>query len=230
MNFLEFKKKYQKVPVVELPNKVLDNNPNPVVSCIVTTYQHRNYIKDCLDGILMQKTNFPFEIIIGEDESTDGTRDICIEYAKRYPDIIRLFLNSRNNNITLNEMPSAKFNFIYAFNMCRSMYVSLCEGDDYWTDPLKLQKQVDYMENNPGCVMCTHAAVKIDINGNKIGIVRPNIGDRTYTFEDVISRKASKGATASFVYLKSITDNKKLLKIEAKKAELLKQLEDLNYA
>ena len=99
MNFEEFRNKYQKVPVDEYPNTVLKDIPKPMVSCRVSTYMHAPYIKQCLDGVLMQKTEFPFEIVIGEDESNDGTREICIEYAQKYPDKIRLFLHSRENNI-----------------------------------------------------------------------------------------------------------------------------------
>ena len=88
----EFFKKYQKVPVVEYKNKV---GKDPLVSVSVIAYQHEKYIKKCLDGILMQKTDFSFEILIGEDDSSDDTRKICIEYAKEYPTMIRLFLHSR---------------------------------------------------------------------------------------------------------------------------------------
>jgi glycosyltransferase involved in cell wall biosynthesis len=78
-----------------LGNKKPINMITPLVSVTVTAYQHVNYIKECLDGIIMQKTNFDFEIIVGEDESTDGTRELCIEYAEKYPDKIRLFLRDR---------------------------------------------------------------------------------------------------------------------------------------
>jgi len=84
-------KKCQKKDVIEFENST--ENSDPVVSVCVQTYQHVNYIKKCLEGILMQKTKFKFEIILGEDDSKDGTRDICIDYAKKYPDKIRLFLH-----------------------------------------------------------------------------------------------------------------------------------------
>lgn len=88
--------KYQKVPVEEYPN----NSPGkPTVSVCVQTYKHVNYIKDTLEGILMQKTDFPIEILLGEDESTDGTSEICIEYADKYPEKIRLFLHSKKRTL-----------------------------------------------------------------------------------------------------------------------------------
>src|SRR6476469_1008437 len=99
MNFDEFKEKYQKVPVDQFPNSVTEH---PLVSVAVQTYQQNAYIRDCLEGILMQKTNFPFEILLGEDQSTDGAREVCIEYAKKYPDKIRLFLHRRENNLKFN--------------------------------------------------------------------------------------------------------------------------------
>lgn len=149
MKLDEFVSKYQKVPVVEYPNNVLSKVPKPIVSCRVSTYQHAPYIRQCLDGILMQKTVFPFEIVIGEDESTDGTREICIEYANKYPDLIRLFLHKRANNILVDGKPTAKFQGNYTIYHLRGKYHALCEGDDYWIDPYKLQKQVDFLNENP---------------------------------------------------------------------------------
>lgn len=156
MNFQEFKEKYQKVEVPEYPNSVLDAIPEPIVSVRVSTYMHAKYIKECLDGILMQKTSFPFEILIGEDQSSDGTREICIEYAKKYPNQIRLILHKRENNIHINGRPTAKFQGIYTSYLCRGKYSAVVEGDDYWTDPEKLQKQVMYLENHPDCSFTCH--------------------------------------------------------------------------
>lgn len=118
------------------------------MSVCVTTYNHADYIKDCLEGILMQKTEFPIEILLGEDASTDGTREICLEYAKKYPKQIRLLLHHRENNIKINGNPSGRFNFLNNLYSAKGKYIALCEGDDYWTDSLKLQKQVELMEDN----------------------------------------------------------------------------------
>jgi glycosyltransferase involved in cell wall biosynthesis len=148
MTFQDFIEKYQKVPVEEYPNNVLEKVPVPILSCRVSTYQHAPYIRQCLDGIIMQKTNFPFEIVIGEDESSDDTREICIEYAKKYPDIIRLFLHKRENNILINGKSTAIFQGTYTMFKLRGKYQAICEGDDYWTDPLKIQKQVDFLDKN----------------------------------------------------------------------------------
>jgi glycosyltransferase involved in cell wall biosynthesis len=121
----------------------------PLVSVTVTAYQQVNYIKKCLNGILMQKTNFEFEIIIGDDESTDGTRELCIEYAEKYPDKIRLFLRDRKlSQYYENNKLVGRFNGRWNRMSCRGKYIAWCEGDDYWTDPLKIQKQVDFLEAN----------------------------------------------------------------------------------
>lgn len=139
-------KKYIKVQVHEVTNNVPSN---PLVSVCVQTFQHANYIEQCLDGILMQKINFDYEILLGDDESTDGTREICEKYAKKYQNKIRLFLHSRENNIKINDRPTGRFNFMYNLSKARGKYIALCEGDDYWTDQSKLQKQVDFLENHP---------------------------------------------------------------------------------
>lgn len=153
MNFVEFKEKYEQEPVREWPNAVTQL---PVVSVCVQTYQHCDYIKKCLDGILMQQTNFPFEILLGEDNSTDETREICLGYAKRNPEKIKLFLHHRKNNIKINNCSTGRFNFIYNLFSAKGKYIALCEGDDYWTDPLKLQKQVDFLEKNEKFKICFH--------------------------------------------------------------------------
>ncbi len=135
------------------------NNNKPLISVCVQTYQHKGYIKQCLDSILMQQTNFPYEIILGEDESTDGTREICIEYANKHPNKIKLFLRSRKDVIYINGNATGRFNFMENLKACKGKYTALCEGDDYWTDPLKLQKQVDFLETNSDFSICFHNVI-----------------------------------------------------------------------
>lgn len=140
-----------KVAVEEVPNTV---TKSPLVTVFVVTYNHENYIRKCLDGILSQETDFEYEIILGEDQSTDSTRDICLSYAKDHPDKIRLFLNSRENNISIGGNPTGRFNFIYCAQQSKGEYITICEGDDYWIDPLKLQKQVALLKDNPKASCC----------------------------------------------------------------------------
>lgn len=140
-----------------LGNNKLVNKIIPLVSVTVATYQHANYIKECLDGILMQKTDFLYEIILGEDGSTDGTKQICKEYAERYPDKIRLFIRDRRlSQYKESNGKIIRFNGIWNRMSSRGKYIAWCEGDDYWIDPYKLQKQVDFLEKHPECVYSCH--------------------------------------------------------------------------
>lgn len=133
---------------------------NPKVSVSIITYNHEKYIAQALDSVLRQETDFEYEIILGEDESQDGTRKICIEYARRYPDRIRLFLRSRKNVIYINGRPTGRFNFVENLKAIRGKYIAVLDGDDYWTKPYKLQKQVDFLESHPDHSICfTRAAV-----------------------------------------------------------------------
>lgn len=138
---------------------------DPLVSVCCITYNHGLYISQAIEGFLMQKTNFPFEIVIGEDKSQDDTRNICIQYAARYPDRIRLLHREHN----LGMLP----NFFDTLKSCHGKFIALCEGDDYWTDPYKLQKQVDFLEANPDCSLCFHATEYIFNDTQQSFIYRP---------------------------------------------------------
>ncbi|MBS4062396.1 MAG: glycosyltransferase [Bacteroidetes bacterium] len=110
------------------------------------TYNHEKYIADAIEGVLFQKTNFKIELVIGEDGSSDRTKEIIREYHNKYPNIIK----PRYNNLNIGMMSNA----IKTFGECQGKYIALCEGDDYWTDPYKLQKQVDFMEANENYSYC----------------------------------------------------------------------------
>jgi glycosyltransferase involved in cell wall biosynthesis len=114
---------------------------NVMVSVCMITYNHEPFISQAIEGVLMQQSNFFFELVIGEDCSTDSTWEICEGYAQKHPEIIRLLPSERN----LGMMP----NFVRTLDICTGKYIALCEGDDYWIDPYKLQKQVDFLEENP---------------------------------------------------------------------------------
>lgn len=128
----------------------------PLVSVCVQTYQHGAYIEKCLSSILMQRVTFPLEIIVGEDDSLDGTREICLNFAEQYPNKVRLFLRSRKDVLHIMGAPSGRYNLVENLKACRGKYIALCEGDDYWTDPMKLQKQVAVLENDDCVSMCGH--------------------------------------------------------------------------
>lgn len=123
----------------------------PAVSICCATYNHVHFIRQCLDGFVMQKTKFPFEVLIHDDASTDGTQDIIREYETKYPDIIKPIYQKENQY-----SKGVRVSLVYNYSRVRGKYVALCEGDDYWTDPYKLQKQVDFLETHPDYVMCSH--------------------------------------------------------------------------
>jgi glycosyltransferase involved in cell wall biosynthesis len=144
------------------------NKIQPLVSVVVITYNHKNYIKECLDSVLMQKTDFPYEIILGEDDSTDGTREICIDYAEKYPDKIRLFLRDEKDKIYINGKKTGRFNVLECYKDSRGEYIAICEGDDYWTYSAKLQEQVGFLELNQDFGLIGHGfemGKKIHLNG-----------------------------------------------------------------
>lgn len=194
MNFDNFRKNYEKVETIEFQNTVSNSI---VISICIVTYNHIHFIKKCLDSILSQQTKFPFEILLGEDASTDGTRDFCIEYAKKYPDRIRLFLHHRENNINLNGTPSGRFNFIYNLHSSKGKYIALCEGDDYWTDPLKLQKQVDFLEKNDDYNICFHNASNLEGDQITTQIYSPN-RKQTITLTDLFKGDFTKTCCVLF--------------------------------
>ncbi len=115
----------------------------PLVSIHMTTYNHAPFIRQALEGVLQQKTNFPFELVIGEDCSTDGTREIVLAYQKKYPGIVRVISSDKNVGMKKNNHRTLK--------ACRGKYVAYCEGDDHWHSPRKLQKQADYLDGHPEC-------------------------------------------------------------------------------
>ena len=156
LDFEAFKERYEKVPVEEYPNNVREAVPEPVVSVHLLTYNHADYIREAIESVLMQEVDFPMEIVLGDDDSSDGTREICIEYAEQHPDLIRLQLHHRENNRKLNGAPTHLFQFYYNTFQLRGRYFAILSGDDYWTDPRKLQKQVDYLEIHPECSMVYH--------------------------------------------------------------------------
>lgn len=124
----------------------------PLVSICCITYNHADFIEECLDGFLRQHTNFQFEILIHDDASTDGTSVIIEEYSKNHENLFKPIIQNENQYSKGIRAINSTFNFPRA----KGKYIALCEGDDYWTDPLKLQKQVDFLEANPAFSSCFH--------------------------------------------------------------------------
>lgn len=130
----------------EVPNRVLEEIPHPLVSVRVITFRHLAYLRRCVESILAQRTTFPFEVLIGEDHSDDGTRELAFQLAKEHPGRIRLITADRNVGVAANG---------YRLRMAaRGEFTALCEGDDHWLDENKLQDQVDTLLSDPQAVGC----------------------------------------------------------------------------
>lgn len=169
VDFETFIKRFQHKDVVEYPNKVLESVPKPRVSCWIVAYNQVNYVRQALDSVLAQIVDFPIEIVIGDDDSNDGTREVLIEYADKYPSLIRLFLHCRENNIPIHGgTPNPNFQGIYNWHYCRGEYIATLECDDFWTDPEKLAKQVRFLDANTSHMgVCTNFSV-VNTDGNII--------------------------------------------------------------
>ncbi|SFC38852.1 Glycosyltransferase involved in cell wall bisynthesis [Parapedobacter composti] len=135
----------------------------PLVSICCITYNHEEFIRQCLESFVMQRTTFPFEILIYDDASSDNTAQIIDEYQQMYPAIIKPIIQKENQYSKGVRGMNLKYNFPRA----KGKYIALCEGDDYWTDPLKLQKQVDFLETHDNFVLCAHKHDKL-IDGKLI--------------------------------------------------------------
>ena len=131
------------------------NNANPKVSVLITTYNHVDHISKCLDSILEQECDFDFEIVLGEDGSNDGTQEICKEYAKQFPDVIRLGIRDQKKKVYLYGRATGKYNLLKVMQEGKGDYFAFCDGDDNWTDKKQLQKQVDFMTANQSFSFCS---------------------------------------------------------------------------
>lgn len=136
----------------------------PLVSICCITYNHAPFIRKCLDGFLMQKVDFPIEILIHDDCSTDGTTDIIKEYAAKYPELIFPLYEEENKYSNGYKWKMDLFNY----ERVKGKYVAYCEGDDYWTEPTKLQRQVDFLESHPDYSVCWHRCKHSNIDGSLI--------------------------------------------------------------
>lgn len=131
----------------------------PKVSVLMVTYNHEHFIAQAVESALDQQTSFPLEIVVGEDCSTDRTRELLLELQRAHPQKIRLLLHERNQG--------GPANFAATFAACRGDYVALLEGDDYWTDPRKLQKQVDALDAHPHWSACFHITRRVYTDGSQ---------------------------------------------------------------
>lgn len=146
----------------------METAAEPLVSVVIITYRHAAFIRQCVESALAQRTDFPFEVLIGEDESDDGTREICLELAAAHPDRVRVLLHSRKDVVLVDGKPRGTHNLVATVAAARGEFVALTEGDDYWTDPEKLARQVAYLRTNADCVGCFHEASEVDATGQEL--------------------------------------------------------------
>ena len=172
-----------------------------LVSIRCAVYNHEPFLRQCLDGFVMQKTTFRFEAVIHDDASTDKSVSIIREYAERFPEIIKPIYETENQYSKQNGILKRIIT-----RACRGKYFAVCEGDDYWTDPLKLQKQVDYMEAHPDCSLCFTNAIMHweDGSGKPDRVFAPGLEERDYAGTELTDDWIT--PTASIVYRKAITE------------------------
>jgi glycosyltransferase involved in cell wall biosynthesis len=151
------------------------------VSVLMTTYNHERFIAQAVSSVLEQRVNFHFELVVGEDCSTDRTRDILCDFQARYPETIRLLLREENWG--------RRKNFIDTFKSCQGDYIAILEGDDYWISHQKLQKQADFLDSHPECSICFHPVMKRNQDGDEsLEFHGPSPSQAIYTIEDLLER------------------------------------------
>lgn len=164
----------------------------PLISVCITTYNHERFLAQALDSVLMQQGNFSLEILLGEDGSTDGTAAVVRDYAARHPGIIRAFFHDPTDKLFINGRQTGRKNFLHNLAAARGDFIALLDGDDYWTDANKLQKQLALLQANPQLVACCHAAIHVDENNvvqaGYTGHHDVHGGWRDFTLHDALQR------------------------------------------
>lgn len=170
----------------------------PLVSICCVTYNHEKFIKQCLEGFVMQQTNFSFEILVHEDASTDNTAKVIKECENKYPHLFKCIYQTENQFLKENTLHTL------LFPLARGKYIAMCEGDDYWTDPLKLQKQVDFLEANDDCAITYHSVNQLTDDGVfHYSNLKSSDTEATYTVVDL--------ALFNFIHTVSVVFRKGLI-------------------
>lgn len=178
----------------------MDGNVEVSILCI--TYNHKDFIEKTLEGFLMQKTNFDYEIIIHDDASTDGTREILLKYKEQYPDKIKLMLEEENQY-----SKGKKFLSAIMFSEAQGKYIAICEGDDEWIYEWKLQRQYDLLETDSKISLCVHNAIKRDCKNNVDSTLIMGIQEGYLCDEDIYLSRHGHLPTASYFLRKSSVDD-----------------------
>lgn len=165
-----------------------------MVSVLCATYNQAGYIQQAIDSFLMQRTNFEFEILVHDDASTDGTSEILQDYQRKYPDIVKPLyqtVNQYSQGVKITPLNAAR---------AKGRFVALCEGDDYWTDSLKLQTQVDFMNAHPTYSLCVHSSLKVSPSGTPVGAVRSASEDRDFALGTIVGQNPGFFLTSSLLF------------------------------
>lgn len=165
------------------------------VSAYCLVYNHEEYLRDCLDGFVNQKTDFDYEVFVHDDASTDGSKKIIEEYAEKFPNIIKPIYQTENQYSKRIAISST-----YIFPKMTGEYVAICEGDDYWCDNTKLQQQVEFLDNNPEYSACVHNTKILNFLINEEKDMYKHNEDTDIVFEDVIKRGGAAFHTSSIMY------------------------------
>lgn len=182
-----------------------------IVSVCCLTFNHSKFITACLDGILMQQCSFKFEILIHDDASTDGTREIVEAYQKKYPEIIKPYFQTENQW----SKGVRGMNFHFNFSRAKGKFIAVCEGDDFWTDPLKLQTQVMFLIDNPAYAMIFHNADLLIDNKIEINQSFSKIENRDYSQIEVFKNWIV--PTASMCFKKEVIEDSNYVAMHSEK-------------
>ena len=173
----------------------------PILSIVIPTYNHEKYIAKALDSVLMQKTKYTFETLVGEDCSTDNTRSVLKQYEQRYPGFFTVYYREHN---MYRENPS---NGMDLRNRCKGKYVICLEGDDFWTDPYKLEKQISFLESHPEYYAVAHNCIVVGEDSKQLNESYPHCYDREYTYRHFFSGILP-GQTATVMFRNIYKDSK----------------------
>lgn len=174
------------------------NNTKPLVTIRCLVYNHEPFLRDCLEGFVMQHASFPFEAVVHDDASTDNSAAIIMEYAEKYPNIIKPIIETENQHSKHDRSLRRIMN-----EACTGKYIAWCEGDDYWTDPYKLQRQIEYLESHPECSMSFHA-VNVVKDGAVVRILKHSIKEVDFSTNRIISMGGSYVPSPSIVVRRNL--------------------------
>lgn len=173
------------------------------VSAYCLVYNHEKYLRDALEGFVSQKTDFDYEVFVHDDASTDSSAAIIREYAEKYPEIIKPIFQTENQYSKGIKIPAT-----YIWPRMTGEYIAVCEGDDYWCDPTKLQRQVDFLDAHPGYVACVHNTKKVHLLKHEECNMYSHPEDEDITFMDVIQNGSAAFHISSVVYRREYAFNR----------------------